>query len=345
MNNKEKPTVRAGSTSIVSPLGVLFGIDGGGTRSTLAVVSEDGQIQKKIHGAGLNYHLIGMDAARKNLKELFENACAACEGSEVQALSVGTAALDDFGSPEECLLLTEGLLPPEKTLVFSDTQAALYGASLGMPGIVVISGTGAMVMGIDTESRRYSRCGWGYLLGDCGSSFGIASDALRIAAEEWEGLRDAGKISETALNFFALREPRDLITKLYGAASAPTSLAQFAAAVIRLAQRGDAEAAAIIEKNLKYLAQNVLLLASQHAEMKQIWAYGGVFQHNQWIFDRFSEMLSSQNSTLNLARPILSPELGAVVLYWKEKNELSEKRIQNLIESEKPENEFDKNIL
>ena len=63
--------------------------------------------------------------------------------------------------------------------VLSDAQAALLGALGETPGILILSGTGSIVIGRDADGRWARAGGLGPLLGDEGSAFWIGRAWLR----------------------------------------------------------------------------------------------------------------------------------------------------------------------
>lgn len=79
--------------------------------------------------------------------------------------------------------------------VLSDVELAHERAFGKKPGIVLISGTGSIAYGRNSQGRAARAGGWGPLLGDEGSSFWIACEGLRRGL--WRG-RTPRSIRETA---------------------------------------------------------------------------------------------------------------------------------------------------
>ncbi len=66
--------------------------------------------------------------------------------------------------------------------VLSDAEAAWLGALDGRPGIVVLAGTGSIIVGRDARGRWARAGGLGPLLGDEGSAFWLGREWLRATA-------------------------------------------------------------------------------------------------------------------------------------------------------------------
>ena len=106
--------------------------------------------------------------------------------------------------------------------VIPDAQAAALGALDGRPGVLVLSGTGSIVVGHDGRGRWARAGGFGPLLGDEGSGFWLGREWVR-----------------------ATTVPGDFekIRKLAHAAQPVAAVAALAPAVLARARRGDAMAA------------------------------------------------------------------------------------------------------
>ena len=54
-------------------------------------------------------------------------------------------------------------------------------------GVGVIAGTGSIAVGRAPDGRTARAGGWGHLIGDEGSAYGVVLDALRLVARRWDG--------------------------------------------------------------------------------------------------------------------------------------------------------------
>ena len=115
--------------------------------------------------------------------------------------------------------------------VISDAEAALLGALGGRPGVLILAGTGSIVLGRDGRGRLARAGGLGPLLGDEGSAFWLGREWLRRRADAARVARGLG------------RRP-DAVSRI--AAGAPGGLAR--------ARRGDRRARAIVAAGQHHLA-------------------------------------------------------------------------------------------
>jgi N-acetylglucosamine kinase-like BadF-type ATPase len=141
--------------------------------------------------------------------------------------------------------------------VLSDAQAALLGALGDTPGVLILSGTGSIVIGRDAGGRWARAGGLGPLLGDEGSAFWIGRAWLRATTH-----------GEDFLPVRRLVTRKDAVARIAGLA--PSVLAR--------ARRGDRRARAIVgdaQSHLASLARDVVRQLRLPRPVMVSWA-GGV---------------------------------------------------------------------
>jgi len=299
---------------------VLIGVDGGGTRSRLVAVRLDGTVLAKTESGGINYNAIGMNAARENLRDGVRRLIASLPGEKYEAISVGMSALD---RPADAALLKEfagDCFDAERLLMDSDVYMALMGATLGEPGVMVVSGTGAMIVTQDASGNVVNAGGWGYRLDDPGSAYGVAIDALREAMMYLEDAGEQTNLGNAALSFFDASDSRALIGRLYDEDMPPSRIAQFAQAVLSCAAEGDRTAQRVIGRHVEMLADLTAPLLKKFPEGTGVNLYGGMFEHNPLVVELFREKLRALGRNTVMTSPSLPPELGAVIAYLGKKN-------------------------
>ena len=93
-------------------------------------------------------------------------------------MSIGNPSIDDVTEDENSILFINEILKRinvGKIFMKSDAFMALYGLTRGSAGVLIISGTGSMGIGIDKDKRIHEVGGWGRPTLDGGSaySFGV----------------------------------------------------------------------------------------------------------------------------------------------------------------------------
>ena len=178
--------------------------------------------------------------------------------------------------------------------VLSDAQAALLGALGNVPGVLILSGTGSIVVGRDARGRWVRAGGLGPLLGDEGSAFWIGRAWLRATTR--------------GEDFLPVRR---LVTR----GDAVARIAALAPSVLARARRGDPRARAIVrdaQMHLARLARDVVRQLRLPHPVAVSWA-GGVLDDL-----RFREGLKRAVARSGLSArwhaPVAAPVDAAVAL-------------------------------
>src|ERR1041384_4547062 len=162
----------------------IFGIDGGGTRSRLRIEDLEGTVLGYREGRSTNLHSLGYDTVLANLQSLFAEAYTAfdLQPQDCAAGFAGSAGIDGAASQAEflrALATASGVAAPLGG--GNDSEPALAGAHLSPEGMLLIAGTGSIALIRTVEGETYRAGGWGHILGDEGSAYRVAFDAIARA--------------------------------------------------------------------------------------------------------------------------------------------------------------------
>lgn len=292
--------------------GLLIGIDGGGTHSTAVAAYPDGRIAAVACGGGLNFHNVGVEIVRQRMEDMVAQLCSH-SGCAAEAVCVGLSALDAPADDATLSTFTTGTLKKDQLDLQSDAYIALMGLTQGKPGVIVICGTGSMLLMVDAQGVQHASGGWGYLLGDAGSGYTLAREGLLAAIDHAEGLGDATPLLQDALDYFRLSTPRGLIDRIYAPGFTPDQLAGFARCVLARAQEGEAVSSAILRRNMERLARHAATLIALRPEASCVGLYGGVFAHSDTARTLFADALRRLTPQVQIVSPEYPPELGALI--------------------------------
>ena len=303
--------------------GILIGIDGGGTHSTAVAAYPDGRIAAVAYGGGLNFHNIGVEIVRQRLEEMVAELCAAA-GCEAEEICVGMSALDAPADADTLAQFTAGVFREGQLDLQSDAYIALMGFTLGRPGVIVICGTGSMLLMLDGAGCQHAAGGWGYLLGDAGSGYTLAREGLLAAIDYAEGLGPATPLLADALGYFQADAPRGIIDRVYAPEATPDQLAGFARWVLTRAREGDPVALEILSRNMKRLARHAAHLVDRVPEAGCVGLYGGIFGHSELARECFTRELAALAPAAEVHTLEYPPELGALIHLMRKRGSLTD---------------------
>jgi len=312
--------------------GLFIGIDGGGTHSTAVAATTDGQVVAVAREGCLNFYNIGVDPVRLRLENMVRSLCRQA-GMPFDSVCVGMSALDAPADEETLAQFTGGFFSPGQLDLQSDAYIALMGFTRGQPGMIVICGTGSMLLLADENGAQHVSGGWGYLLSDAGSGYTLAREGLLCAIDAQEGTGAPTSLSACACEYFESESLRQIINRIYAPGFTPDRMAGFARYVIAEAGRKDAAAEGVLRRNMERLARQAAQLMLKSREAERIGLYGGIFEHSSMARSLFSDALLRLCPHAVICSLEYPPELGAVIHLMQKRGRLCEESLHRLKQS------------
>lgn len=296
---------------------ILIGIDAGGTKTVAAAYTKDGQQIATQRGAAGNVAADTNNAVQAII-DTIGHLLAKIESPTspyLPLLCVGAAgisrgrdqlkkALDRaFGSRFACIRL------------LSDAELALHAAHDGEDGLLIISGTGSI--GYRKEGQTLYRVGgWGYLLGDEGSAYAVAAAAIRAVTHAADrGDQPPRALWEALQNALGIDTLPALISYVYSHPKA--DIAALCRVVAECADKGDADACAILVQAGQELAQMAAILLSRapvpHALPLAL--SGGLLTENAIVRASLEDRLQALNLPVSTVLALREPTRGVLSIY------------------------------
>jgi N-acetylglucosamine kinase-like BadF-type ATPase len=194
--------------------------------------------------------------------------------------------------------------------VRNDSELILGGGTPEGWGVAIISGTGSICLGRSASGQSARVGGWGHVLGDEGSGYQIATEALKLATRTADGRASAQPMLQAALNHWRLRAPKDLIGVIARRETTAEDIAGFATRVLELAGRGDAAAREILDRSSQALALHVDTVIQKLGLKEPPLAVGGAMMRvtlKKMLVDKVK-------GPLGPATLVTDPVLGAVTM-------------------------------
>jgi N-acetylmuramic acid 6-phosphate etherase len=135
----------------------------------------------------------------------------------------------------------------QQTLVTHDAMAVLAAADPQAVGVALISGTGSIAFARNRRGATGRSGGWGHLIGDEGSGWAIARQALQAAAQAFDGRGPETALTEALLQALDVNGPAPLLQKVYQHQADRSVLARLTPVVQQVAADGDPVARRILE--------------------------------------------------------------------------------------------------
>lgn len=294
---------------------LILGVDGGGSKTRAILANPGGRIVATGTAGSSNTDLVGvrraMTAIEAAVSDAFERAGRAAR-RPVAAACFGLAAVDtaDDRTAMERRLRRRRIAG--RLIVVNDAELVLAAGARHGVGVALIAGTGSICLGRTAEGAAARVGGWGHLLGDEGSGYRIAEEALSLATQTADGRRRATAILRAVLDHWRLANAEELLARIYESDVRPTAIAGVVPRIFELAHTGDRHAAAIVRRAAGHLARLVDTLVRRLKLRRPPLALGGsLLTQSRMLREHMLAQLTCPVGPVTIVR---DPARGAVRL-------------------------------
>ncbi|XP_056172233.1 uncharacterized protein LOC115669217 [Syzygium oleosum] len=252
--------------------------------------------------------------------------------SAVRAVCLAVAGVNHPTDQQRIVNWLREIFPSYVRLyVQNDAVAALANGTLGkLHGCVLIAGTGTIAYGFTEDGREARAASAGPILGDWGSGYGIAAQALTAIIRAYDGRGPETNLTSSILEKLGLSSPDELIGWTYADPSC-ARIAALVPVVVSCAEAGDEVANKILFESVQELALSVKavverlhLCGEDGKDSFPLVIVGGVLEAKKRgdIGKEVMNCISKEYPGAFPIRPKVEPAVGAALLarncYMKE---------------------------
>ncbi|HKE17678.1 MAG TPA: BadF/BadG/BcrA/BcrD ATPase family protein [Kofleriaceae bacterium] len=296
---------------------LFAGVDGGGSRTRALLGDAGGRVLGAGNGPPSNHYAVGADGAMAAIAGALAAAAAQAGLDSTPELTAACFGLAGVNRPADQELLERALRErgfAPRTAVVNDVELVLA-AGTGGWGIALAAGTGSIGYGRARDGRTARAGGWGYILGDEGSGYSIASQALHLATQTADGRASAPRILGEVLRHWNLDVPEQLLGRVYRRDTTIGEIAALTSRILPLAEEGDAAAIELCDRAASQLAQVVDAVAQplgfDAASPPALALAGGVLRSSPRIR---GELVRRVRTPLGPSTVVVDPAEGALLL-------------------------------
>ncbi|MEO7672615.1 MAG: BadF/BadG/BcrA/BcrD ATPase family protein [Pyrinomonadaceae bacterium] len=320
MADKTAKSTRNGTTHQL-----FLGVDGGGTKTHIALMNHTGKVKCEGFAGPSNPLRVGVETAVDNIVKAITEASDHCDVSrgDIVAATLGLAGVrraDLRQRVRESFMKRIGI---KNVVVVTDAEIALYATTLGKSGLVVIAGTGSVCLGKNDAGKIAISGGWGPLAGDEGGGVGIARDALHAVAKASDGRGMETELSDRASEYFRASGPENLIVAIYSPQVDNTRIAGFARMVVESALDGDNIAVDILKdagRELGIAACAVITKLKLENQNVPIGCVGSIFNAGSVLTEPMLETVRKIAPKAYLTEPLMAPAHAAALMAMRNGN-------------------------
>ncbi|MCR4401259.1 MAG: ATPase [Firmicutes bacterium] len=320
-------------------MGLIIGIDAGGTKTDCLVGTVHGEVLARAWAGPANFQVSGPAGVKQEVLAAIGRARnllpAGDEAFDIAFL--GIAGVGRPGDLQEVAGVLDGAGLAGRTVVDNDAVIALAGGTLGQPGVVVIAGTGSIAFGMNSRGERARSGGWGYLLGDEGSAYDIGRQALASVVRASDGRGDPTALFEAVLQHLKVASPEDLVELAYRKGLGRTDIAGLAVVVAETARKGDRVARRILRRageELGLAAASVVKALGMQDDAVLCVTSGGVFAAGDVVRKALARELEKTAPVCEVVGARFPPVVGAYLLGIQEAGfRITGKIVENIEDS------------
>jgi N-acetylglucosamine kinase-like BadF-type ATPase len=191
-------------------------VDGGNSKTDVALVREDGEVAAVARGGGSSPHHLGLDGALAVIEGLLDRARAdAGVDLPADAAELLLAGVDFPVEEDAARRAIERRGWAAHVSVDNDTFAVLRAGTDARWGVAVVCGAGMNCVGVAPDGRQARFPALGWTSGDWGGGSDVGREAVWAAARSEDGRGPKTELEGLVPSFFGLRSPTELAEALH----------------------------------------------------------------------------------------------------------------------------------
>jgi N-acetylglucosamine kinase-like BadF-type ATPase len=213
---------------------VVLAIDGGNSKTDVALVREDGALLAHARGPLSSPHHLGLDRSVQLLQDLFDEALDVARPNGSRSVEVAQVFLAgvDFPAEEDALhaaIAARGWAAQLE--VGNDTLAVLRAGTEQGWGVAVVCGAGINCVGVAPDGRRVRFPALGRITGDWGGGYDVGLEALSAAARSEDRRGPRTTLEHAVPRHFGLDLPSTLAEEIHAGRIAQRRMIELAPVV------------------------------------------------------------------------------------------------------------------
>ena len=301
-----------------------LGVDSGGTKASFVLGDETGKVYARYLSTGCCVLGARKAGVKAKMEEGISNICQAAhiDRSEIAGMALGISGYGEGkGSEEETLEACEEVLAKGKAVCQCDTYIGWAGSFLFQPGINIISGTGAVVYGVNREGKAVRSNGWGAGC-DEGSCTWLGHKLVETFTKQADGRMERTNLYRMFCEKYGIDgNDEHYVQKLNREVVYGIGLPKLQLFLKEIWETGDPIARRIYEEGIGELWMGVESVARKlglSGEDYRVSYSGGLFKGGDCALIPLKQ--KAWQTGAHLVQPIYEPDIGALMWAIKQQN-------------------------
>jgi len=294
------------------------GLDGGGTKTKVAIADESGRMVETFTSGPINYNGQDERVVERNIEEIVTRIGMVCGSLEHCAhICLGAAGISAAGVTERLTAAIRNAGYRGGLTLAGDHETALYGALSQPHGIILIAGTGSICYGRNEQGCTHRTGGFGHLIDDEGSGYSIGRQLLEALVQASDGRIPPTVVSERI--YETLQLPNGSLNEVIGFVYDPQrtkkDIAALAPILSEACSVGDMAALNIARHSAEALFELLAPVAERLGlQSGNLALAGSVLLHNSFIQSSLRERIAESYPGLSCILPKHDAAWGAMMI-------------------------------
>jgi N-acetylglucosamine kinase-like BadF-type ATPase len=257
----------------------------------------------------INFNVHGLSESIKRLESIIKKVIKSLEKNKIKHIAAGISGARNVTDRNKIKRVISNHLKIKNISVLADTDiafASVFGPYETNCGIL-IAGTGSILYFKNGNGEINRIGGWGRHLGDEGSGYWIAKEALNRVTRHFDGRSNSSKLANSIETDFGLNI-NSLIKKIY---HNNFEISKITKSVFRYAEAGDEDSIDIIKCAAEHLADHLKPLRDMHIKMALL---GSLFTEEKLLRKHFENIVSNEYPEIKFVLTNRKPVWGAITL-------------------------------
>jgi N-acetylglucosamine kinase-like BadF-type ATPase len=295
----------------IHQLKYVLGIDSGATSSEVLLIKQPftGTDRKAAvrKYPSINLNILGFDESARRLVNIITDTQKRAGKGNIITITAGISGArleKDRRKLERAAKKATGV---NNIIILPDTETAF--AAAFEPGMkncgIMIAGTGSILYYRDAKGVLYRVGGWGRHLGDEGSGYWIAREALNRITKYYDGREKPTRLVKILKEEFCI-DSTNIIKEVY---HNNFEVSKFTRHVFRAAERGDIISGEIIRSAAENLLSHLIPLKNRSCRIALM---GSLFTEEKLLGERLMKLAKKRFNRIEFFVPRHKPVWGAV---------------------------------
>ncbi len=271
------------------------GIDGGGTKTALRVMDQQGNLLVESSGGSTNLCSNSVRDVNHNLRILWESTCSQYRGSlEPISICMGVAGISKSDVIHRMTGMLQDIFQCKSVQVLGDLELSLS-PFMGESVIVLTSGTGSVCCGKPKSGELFRSGGYGHILGDEGSAYHLGILAIKHLLKNSDLLIKRDNLMDMIFTKTSFKSKQSLLDYVYGDQFNKCEIAQISRIVVAAAQEEDMIAQSLLDIMVTHLFELIqrVCIASGMEEFSLV-LRGGLLEGCEYISKKLYQQVEEQ---------------------------------------------------